>query len=148
MQWSDLPYAGFTEGTPWIKVNPNYPEINVERDLARPDSIYRYYQRLIALRKANPILVYGDYLDHEYPSEALYVFERRLDTQRWIILANTSSEPVTYRGSALAERGDELMSARLILGNDLEREQAHQELDLRSDLQLAPYEVIVCELQG
>ena len=54
MQWNDGPQAGFTTGTPWIKVNPNYPAINVEQALADPDSIFYYYQKLIRLRKTHP----------------------------------------------------------------------------------------------
>lgn len=51
MQWDDSANAGFTEGEPWLKVNPNYKEINVEQALADSDSIFYYYQRLLALRK-------------------------------------------------------------------------------------------------
>ncbi|HZG77671.1 MAG TPA: alpha-glucosidase, partial [Paenibacillus sp.] len=53
MQWSDEANAGFTTGTPWLKVNPNYPEINVRAELADPNSIYHYYRKLIELRKAH-----------------------------------------------------------------------------------------------
>ena len=54
MQWDAGAQAGFTTGTPWIKVNPNYPQINVEQALADPESIFHYYQRLIRLRKEQP----------------------------------------------------------------------------------------------
>ncbi len=61
MQWNAAEQAGFTNGTPWIKVNPNYKAINVEQALADPDSIFYYYQKLIQLRKENPVFVYGSY---------------------------------------------------------------------------------------
>ena len=61
MQWDGTPQAGFTQGKPWLKVNPNYPEINVADALRNPDSIYHYYQKLIALRKSVPAVVYGTY---------------------------------------------------------------------------------------
>ena len=57
MQWSDAPQAGFTTGTPWLKVNPNYTSINAESQMADPDSVRSFYKKLIALRK-DP--VYGE----------------------------------------------------------------------------------------
>ena len=61
VQWDDSENAGFTAGTPWIKVNPNYKEINARQALADPDSLFYYYQRLIKLRKEKPIIVHGSY---------------------------------------------------------------------------------------
>jgi oligo-1,6-glucosidase len=57
IQWSDSPNAGFTIGIPWIKVNPNYPDINVDYDLKDSNSIFYYYKKLIQLRKNNLIIV-------------------------------------------------------------------------------------------
>jgi glycosidase len=69
MQWSGEPNAGFTDGEPWIKVNEDYPEVNVERERGDPDSVLEYYRRLVALRDDWPVLVYGDYVpvfeDHD-----------------------------------------------------------------------------------
>ena len=61
MQWDASEQAGFTTGTPWIKVNPNYKEINVAEALADPNSVFHYYKKLIQLRKENPVIVYGTY---------------------------------------------------------------------------------------
>src|SRR5699024_9168826 len=64
MQWDDTANAGFSTGTPWIAVNPNYKEINAKEQLARPDSVFHYYQKLIALRRASEdseLIVYGTY---------------------------------------------------------------------------------------
>ena len=61
MQWDDSEHAGFTTGTPWINVNPNYKEINVANALADPNSVFYYYQKLIRLRRENPVIVYGAY---------------------------------------------------------------------------------------
>jgi oligo-1,6-glucosidase len=60
-QWDASFNAGFTTGKPWLKVNPNYPQINVERALADPNSIFYYYKKLIGLRKSVPAVVYGTY---------------------------------------------------------------------------------------
>ena len=76
MQWDASPNAGFTTGTPWIKVNPNYPRINAAAELADDDSIFCYYQRLLALRKQHPVFVYGTY-DLLLPDDPdLYVYTR------------------------------------------------------------------------
>ncbi len=90
MQWRDAPNAGFTTGAPWIKVNPNYPEINVERALADPNSVFRYYQRLIQLRRENPVIVYGEYdiLLPEHPQ--IYAFTRALEADRLLVILNWS----------------------------------------------------------
>lgn len=59
MQWDDSLSAGFTTGTPWLPVNPNYKEVNAAAALADEDSIFYYYQKLIALRKQLPVLTEG-----------------------------------------------------------------------------------------
>ncbi len=61
MQWNAEKNAGFTEGTPWYRVNPNYKEINVEQALADPESVFYHYQKLIQLRKEHEVMVYGTY---------------------------------------------------------------------------------------
>ena len=59
MQWDDSTNAGFTQGTPWMKVNPNYHKINAKQQINDSTSIYHYYQKLIQLRHQMPIIVYG-----------------------------------------------------------------------------------------
>lgn len=91
VQWNNSPNGGFTTGTPWIKVNPNYQDINVEQALAEPDSIFYYYQQLIRLRKENPVIVYGRYdllLDEH---EQIYAFTRTLGNDRLLIILNFSA---------------------------------------------------------
>ena len=57
MQWNEQKNSGFTEGTSWLKVNPNYKMINVDKDRNSPDSIYEYYKSIIAFRKENYDLI-------------------------------------------------------------------------------------------
>ena len=95
MQWDDSENAGFSAGTPWMRVNPNYREINVEKDLARPDSIFRYYQRLIRLRKENPVIVYGVHELILDAHEEIYAFTRTLGSDRLLVILNfTKNVPV------------------------------------------------------
>jgi oligo-1,6-glucosidase len=92
VQWDASPNAGFTSGRPWIKVNPNYPAINVAQALADPDSIFYYYQQLIRLRKAYPVIVYGTYHLLLPDHEQIYAFTRTLDKQRLLVILNFSSD--------------------------------------------------------
>ncbi len=92
MQWNNSIHAGFTTGQPWIKVNPNYPEINAERALSDPDSIYYTYQKLIQLRKEHPAIVHGRYrlLLPEHPQ--VYAFTRTLGEEQLLVILNFSLE--------------------------------------------------------
>lgn len=96
MQWNSSPEAGFTIGKPWIKVNPNYPQINVQQALNDPDSIFYYYQKLIRLRKSNPIVVYGRYdlILADHPQ--IYAFTRTLEGERLLIILNFSADQPVF----------------------------------------------------
>ena len=74
MQWNAEKNAGFTEGTPWYRVNPNYKEINVEQALADPESVFYHYQKLIQLRKEHEVMVYGTYQLLFPEDEDLYIY--------------------------------------------------------------------------
>ena len=88
VQWNDSPNAGFTTGTPWINVNPNYTEINAEAALADPNSVFYYYQKLISLRHTTPIIVYGTFRPLLESSEVIYAYERELDSKVLTVAAN------------------------------------------------------------
>jgi oligo-1,6-glucosidase len=112
MQWAGDPQAGFTTGTPWIKVNPNYPAINVAQAQADPDSILHYYRRLIRLRRAEPVIVHGRYdlLLPEHPQ--IYAFTRTLDADRLLVILNFSAEaPVFELPAGLPAAGPQLLLA-------------------------------------
>ena len=88
MQWEDSANAGFSTGTPWIPVNPNYKEINAQQQLHDPDSVFRYYQKLISLRHTMDILVHGTYELLEPENEQLFLYLRTLGTERLVVLCN------------------------------------------------------------
>ncbi|WP_084146760.1 glycoside hydrolase family 13 protein [Paenibacillus wynnii] len=96
MQWDDSNNAGFSSDTPWMKVNPNYTEINVERAQQDPDSIYHHYKKLITLRAANPVVVYGTY-DLILPEdESIYAYTRTLENEKLLVMANLTSQEVLF----------------------------------------------------
>jgi len=95
MQWDASANAGFTSGTPWIKVNPNYTEINTEQALADPQSIFYYYRQLIRLRKAKPVIVHGRYDLILEEDEDIYAFTRTRQDDRLLVILNfTKHTPV------------------------------------------------------
>ena len=112
MQWDTTANAGFTTGTPWIQVNPNYPEINAQQALADPESIFYYYQQLIRLRKANPVIVYGRYDLILEDDETIYAFTRTLEDERLLVILNfTASTPVFTLPDDLPAGNPELLIA-------------------------------------
>jgi len=96
VQWDAGAQAGFTSGTPWIKVNPNYRTINVAQALADPDSILHYYRRLIQLRKENPIIVYGRYDLIVDADEQVYAYTRTLPDDRLLVILNFSADTPVF----------------------------------------------------
>ena len=96
VQWDDSEQAGFTSGTPWIPVNPNYKEINAKAETKDPDSVFHYYKKLIALRKENPIMVYGKYEPLLEDSEELFVYTRTLDNEKLLTVCNFTDQDVAF----------------------------------------------------
>ncbi|MGJ0578611.1 alpha,alpha-phosphotrehalase [Xenorhabdus bovienii] len=92
MQWDASASAGFTSGTPWIAPCDNYPELNAEAALQDKDSIFYCYHELIKLRKQQPILTYGDYLDLLPDHPSLWCYLRRWQNQVMLVIANLSDE--------------------------------------------------------
>ena len=97
VQWSDEPNAGFTTGTPWFPVNPNYREINVRREEADPDSILNFYRRCLALRKSNPTLLWGSYREYEPNNRRLYLYERSDENRRILVVCSFSKKQTAWR---------------------------------------------------
>lgn len=138
VQWSAEANAGFTQGSPWIMVHPNYTEINVAAALADPDSVWHYYRQMIKLRKSDEVLTYGAYedLDPEHP--AVYAYTRRGATGGYFFLLNMADQAVSYTLPAT------LQTYKLILlgGN------TGTPPDLSDTLQLAPYDALIYQLQS
>ncbi|HEX2998409.1 MAG TPA: alpha-glucosidase [Anaerolineales bacterium] len=110
IQWDASKHAGFTTGTPWIKVNPNYKEINVAAALADPDSVFHYYKKLIRLRKENPVIVYGTYDLLLESHEEIYAFTRTLEDDRLLVILNFSrNSPVFYLPESISYSSAELL---------------------------------------
>ena len=97
MQWDRTKNAGFSTGTPWMKVNPNYVDINVEKQISDEESILNFYKKLVALRKQHEVFVYGTYdlLLENHP--AIYAYTRTLDEKKAIVICNVSSKQQEFK---------------------------------------------------
>ncbi len=96
MQWNDEANAGFTKGKPWYRVNPNYTQINVKQALADKNSIFYCYQKLIQMRKENPIMVYGDYELLLPEDKNIYAYKRTYQDKTWLIICNFYEHNVEF----------------------------------------------------
>lgn len=113
MQWSASKHAGFTEGTPWLALNDNFSQVNAAQARADADSVFHHYRQLIALRKAWPVLVEGDFELLLPKHTALFAFTRRLHDVQLLILCNFSSQ---FQGLPLKQLPD-FSAATPLIGN-------------------------------
>ena len=97
-QWSADANAGFTTGSPWLKINPNYTTVNREAEEKDPGSVLNFIRRLIRIRKQHPELVYGDYDLLTSDDSPVYAYTRHHDGSSFAILLNFSSEPQFFGG--------------------------------------------------
>lgn len=101
MQWDRSRNAGFTSGTPWFSVNPNYHEINVADEEKSPDSLLNFYRAVLKFRKENPVALYGTYRELMPESRKLYVYERAYEGERLLVICSFTNEQVRFEaGSA------------------------------------------------
>ena len=133
MQWDASANAGFTTGTPWIAVNPNYKKINVADQLKREDSVFHYYQKLIRLRKENEIIVYGNYELLLPEDENIFAYVRTLDNQKLLVVCNFSKTEQKFDFSGYE-------NAKVLISN--------YNRDVREDGILKPYEATVLLLEN
>ncbi len=95
IQWSDAEHGGFTEGKPWLTINPNYKEINAKEALADTDSVFHFYQKMLNYRKANSTLIYGDYQLLAAESEIVYAYRRWDEAGDFLVILNFSEEQLS-----------------------------------------------------
>ncbi|MBS3810573.1 MAG: alpha-glucosidase [Halanaerobiales bacterium] len=96
MQWNDQLNAGFSQSTPWIDLNPNYEEINVEKALKEDDSIFYYYQKLIEIRKNNLALIYGRYKTISEINEGVFSYKREYKNKQKLIIINFFADTINF----------------------------------------------------
>lgn len=121
VQWDDTENAGFTVGTPWLKVNPNYKEINVKKQLTDEDSVLSYYRKLLALRKSEEwkeVFTYGKFIPLFEAEDNIFAYERKLDNKSAIVIANFNREEKTLQFDNMANRSVLLNNMKNVQVND------------------------------
>jgi oligo-1,6-glucosidase len=113
MQWDASPHAGFTKGEPWIPVHPDHTEVNAERQVGEPGSVFEHYRRLIAFRHEEPAVVHGDFTLLLPEDEHLFAYTRSHEGTELLVLGNFSGSEVDVPGAVL----DPWAGAELLLGN-------------------------------
>ena len=133
MQWDAGPNAGFTTGSPWLPVNPNHVTINAAEQVQRPDSVFRFYQKLIRLRKEMDVIVHGHYtlLEPEHPD--LFIYTRTLGNESLLVVCNFSEREQAY---AVPE---EYLGAKILIANYPDAAPAGI---------VRPWETVVCHRKG
>lgn len=132
MQWDNSPSAGFTEGTPWCRVNPNYTKINAEEALKDQNSIFHYYKKLIRLRKEEPILIYGTFELFCPEDEHIFAYTREWKGKKWLVVGNFYEKSACFdyhgKGRALLSNYEQASETRL------------------EQMKLRPYEATIYEI--
>lgn len=130
MQWNSSKNAGFSQGTPWYQVNPNYDEINVEKDRQSKKSVFKYYQDLIKLRHNEDILTEGTYKELIPEDENVFAYKRDLNDKHWLVLVNLTSKTIPMADL----KSDEIKNYSKIIIHNYEGQE---------EKQLRPYEAVI-----
>lgn len=130
MQWNSSKNAGFSQGTPWYQVNPNYDEINVEKDRQSKKSVFKYYQDLIKLRHNEDILTEGTYKELIPEDENVFAYKRDLNDKHWLVLVNMTSKTIPMADL----KSDEIKNYSKIIIHNYEGQE---------EKQLRPYEAVI-----
>lgn len=144
MQWDDTENAGYTTGTPWLGVNPNYTEINVRSQLQDENSVFHYYKKLIHLRKENSIFVDGDFTLLLPEDENIFAYVREYEGRKLLVAANFTDKevecPLLKEWGVPADEDGAAKSrdngVKLLI---------HNYNDLPSQQKLRPYEAMIWE---
>ncbi|MFT8391130.1 MAG: alpha-glucosidase [Sporolactobacillus sp.] len=131
MQWDASSQAGFTTGTPWLKVNPNYKQINAQAALDDPDSVFYYYRKLTDLRHSYAIVTSGRYALIDAANPEIYAFTRTAGNEQLLVICSFADHALSYELPAELLRG---APRRLLLASDKAAEASDSAV-----LQLAPY---------
>ncbi len=130
-QWDSTANGGFTVGKPWLKVNPNYTDVNLVNQEKDPHSTLNYFRKMVELRKGNKTLIYGKYTLLDKSNPKIYAYTRELDGKKLLVLLNFSD------ANATADTGIDVSKAKILINNYNSKS---------PDGQLRPYEAIIYEL--
>ena len=136
MQWDSSENGGFTKGKPWIGVNKNYKNINVDLQLKDENSVLNFYKKMIKVMKENQALVYGKYNMILENHEKIYAYERILNDEKFLVITNLSNDEVGY-----SYEFNELKFENLIISN-----YSVKKHDVKTTIRLKPWEARMYKL--
>ncbi len=113
MQWTPGHYTGFSTAKPWLPIGADYRKINVESEMADPESLLHFYRRMLAFRKANPVLTSGTWRAVKAVPDDVLAFVRELDGESLLVAINTGDRPRVLNLSREDTSTDILMDTRL-----------------------------------
>lgn len=96
MQWNSSINSGFSKHKPWIEINDNFKDINVEKQINNEDSILNFYKKMIKIRKSNNELIYGEYKLILKNDDSIYAYIRELNDKKFIIITNLTNKTAEY----------------------------------------------------
>ena len=137
MHWDDSDNGGFSKATPWIKVNPNYKEINVKNNLEDENSIFNHYKKLIKIRKQNDVVVYGDFKLLNKDHKSIFAYIRELEGERLLVVANFYGNNEEF----ILEENLEYEECEILLSNYNDSSKNIEKINLR------PYEAIIYKIK-
>ncbi len=136
MAWDDSLNGGFNKGKqPWQCVNPAYKDINVAKDLNSGRSIYRFYQKLLEIKKNDPVAIYGETKEYDHGNRKIVAYSREYEGRKLFVMANFSRKETVYRPDP------QFLKGRVLLNNcdDLKKDETM--------VSLKPYQAVVMEVQ-
>ena len=137
MHWDSSINGGFSEVEPWIKVNPNYVDINVESSLADSNSIFNHYKKLISIRKENDVVVYGDFKLLVRDHKSIFAYTREINGERLLIVANFYDNNEEF----ILDENLKFEDVEVLLSNYIDSNKNIEKINLR------PYEAVIYKLK-
>jgi oligo-1,6-glucosidase len=137
-QWDSTANAGFTNGNPWISINPNFKTINAAAEEDDPNSVLNYFRKMLRARKDNPVLVYGRYelLDKDNPR--VYAYTRILGDKKILVMLNFSTDTINYSLPFTINKGQ----FSIIVNNN-----STEPVISNNKISLSPYQALILEIK-
>ncbi|KAF7366033.1 hypothetical protein MVEN_00479400 [Mycena venus] len=140
MPWDSSPNAGFTTGTPWMRVNEDYMKWNAASQLTDPQSVHSFWKRALQIRKENRVLIYGDFTDLSPDNEEIFAYIRSYGGQRALVILNFTSKRVTFNHLEAKAKRVNLSQFKLVFGNYCDENKNAPDVHSHPQVELEAYE--------
>ena len=138
MQWDSSELCGFTTGKPWMKINPNHVDVNVEKQENDVDSILNFYRKFLHFRKGKDVIISGSYVPYYEKNRSLFVYNRVLGNKAYFTICNFKNKPISFK----VPKDLNIKSSKVAITNYKEPVS-----DVLMSRKIAPFEAVVYELE-